>query len=251
MSFIAHGLGFAYGLRSATFELPDKGLVALAGPNGAGKSTLLGILARVRTPYSGSLKYAGRELREWPRREFAIHVGYVPQAVRIDFPFTAGEIVLMGRTPQSGGWYESAHDRIAAEQAMSITDCLPLRDRDFRDLSGGERQRVIVAAALAQEPKLLLLDEPTTHLDLRHQLALYRLLARLGKSMLVVTVTHDLNLALQFADRVIVMEQGCLVGDGLPSDVLNPAAIETVFGVRATIELTQQGRPWMVPVEGM
>jgi len=251
VSFVADGLGFAYGLREATFELPDTGLIALAGPNGAGKSTLLGILARVRSPYRGSVKYGGRELREWPRRDFATQAGYVPQAVRIDFPFTAGEIVLMGRTSQSGGWYESAHDRRAAEQAMSITDCLTLRDRDFRDLSGGERQRVIVAAALAQEPRTLLLDEPATHLDLRHQLSLYRLLARLGKSMLVVTVTHDLNLALQFADRVIVMEQGRLAGDGAPSDVLNPNSIESVFGVRATIQLTPQGRPWMLPVEGM
>jgi iron complex transport system ATP-binding protein len=251
MSFAAQGLGFAYGLNEATFDFPDSGLVALAGPNGAGKSTLLGILARVRSPYRGSLKYGERELREWPRREFAAQVAYVPQAVRIDFPFTAGEIVLMGRTPQSGGWYESAHDRRAAEQAMSITDCLAVRDRDFRDLSGGERQRVIVAAALAQEPKTLLLDEPATHLDLRHQLSLYRLLARLAKSMLVITVTHDLNLALQFATRVVVMEHGRLVGDGAPSEVLNPSAIETVFGVRATIQLTPQGRPWMVPIEGM
>lgn len=251
MSFSADGLGFSYGLKEATFDLPDTGLVALAGPNGAGKSTLLGILARVRSPYRGALKYGERELREWPRREYAAQVGYVPQAVRIDFPFTAGEIVLMGRASLSGGWYESAGDRKAAEQAMSITDCLALRDRDFRDLSGGERQRVIVAAALAQEPRTLLLDEPATHLDLRHQLALYRLLARLGKSMLVITVTHDLNLALQFADRVLVMENGMLAGDGAPAEVLNPSSIESVFGVRATIQLTSQGRPWMVPLEGM
>lgn len=251
MSFSAEVLGYAYGLREATFRMPDKGLVALAGPNGAGKSTLLGILARVRAPYRGSLQYRERELSEWPRRDFAMQVAYVPQSVRIDFPFTAGEIVLMGRTPQSGGWHESAHDREAAEQAMSITDCLSLRDRDFRDLSGGERQRVIVAAALAQEPKTLLLDEPATHLDLRHQLSLYKLLARLGNSMLVVTVTHDLNLALQFASRVLILEQGRLAGDGAPAEVLNPGSIEAVFGVRATIQLTPQGRPWMVPVEGM
>jgi iron complex transport system ATP-binding protein len=251
MSFVARQLSFAYGLKDASFELPQSGLITLAGPNGAGKSTLMGILAGVRSPYRGSLAYCGRELKHWPRRDFALQVAYVPQSVSIDFAFTAGEIVLMGRTPRTGGWYESAHDRTAAEQAMSITDCLSLRDRDFRALSGGERQRVIVAAALAQEPQVLLLDEPTTHLDLRHQIALYRLLARLGKSMLVVAVTHDLNLALQFSNRVIVMDHGHIAADGSPQEVLNPESIEAVFGVRATVEITRQGRPWMVPVDAL
>jgi len=246
MSFTAKELSFSYGLREASFELPHTGLITLAGPNGAGKSTLLGILAGLRAPYRGSITYAGRELRQWPRRNFATEVAYVPQSVHIEFPFTAGEVVLMGRTPRTGGWYESAHDRTAAEQAMSITDCLALRDRDFRALSGGERQRVIIAAALAQEPKTLLLDEPATHLDLRHQLDLYRLLKRLGRTMLVVAVTHDLNLALQFSDRVMILEDGLVVGDGTPAAVLNPTSIESVFGVRATIESGAQGRSWLV-----
>jgi iron complex transport system ATP-binding protein len=246
MSFSATQLSFSYGLRDASFELPNTGLITLAGPNGAGKSTLLGILAGLRTPYRGSAMYCGRELRQWPRRDFAKEVAYVPQAVNIEFPFTAGEVVLMGRTPRSGGWYESAHDRTAADQAMSITDCLALRDRDFRALSGGERQRVIVAAALAQEPKTLLLDEPATHLDLRHQLSLYRLLARLGRSILVVAVTHDLNLAMQFSDRVVILERGRIAGDGVPADVLNPSSIEAVFGVRTTIHAGTEGRGWLV-----
>ncbi|MEO8096452.1 MAG: ABC transporter ATP-binding protein [Acidobacteriota bacterium] len=246
MSFAAARLGFAYGLREANFELPHTGLITLAGPNGAGKSTLLGVMAGLRSPYLGSATYAGREIRDWPRGEYALKVAYVPQSVRIEFPFTAGEVVMMGRTPRSGGWYESAHDRAAAEQALSITDCLTLKDRDFRSLSGGERQRVILAAALAQEPKTLLLDEPATHLDLKHQLALYRLLARLGKTMLVVAVTHDLNLALQFSERVLVLEQGRIAGDGVPQHVLNPTSIEAVFGVRASIQAGPQGRAWVV-----
>lgn len=246
MSFSASHLGFSYGLREASFELPQTGLITLAGPNGAGKSTLLGILAGLRTPYRGSVTYAGRELRQWPRRQFASEVAYVPQALHIEFPFTVGEVVLMGRTPRTGGWYESAHDRTAAEQAMSITDCLALRDRDFRMLSGGERQRVILAAALAQEPKTLLLDEPATHLDLRHQLSLYRLLSRLGRSILVVAVTHDLNLAMQSSDRVLILEAGRVAGDGAPGEVLNPSSIEAVFGVRTTIHSGPQGRPWLV-----
>jgi iron complex transport system ATP-binding protein len=246
MSFSAKGLAYHYGLHEASFALPPTGVISLAGPNGAGKSTLLGILAGLRSPYKGSVTYGGRELRQWPRREFARNVAYVPQSVHIEFPFTAGEVVLMGRTARTGGWYESAHDRTAAEQSMSITDCFALRDRDFRALSGGERQRVIVAAALAQEPKVLLLDEPATHLDLRHQLSLYRLLERLGRSILVVAVTHDLNLAMQYSDRVVVLENGRVAGDGTPTDVLNPSSIESVFGVRTTVHSGPQGKPWLV-----
>jgi len=246
MSFTAKGLSYPYGLHEASFELPHTGMITLAGPNGAGKSTLLGILAGLRAPYRGSVTYGGRELRQWPRRDFAKDVAYVPQSLHIEFPFTAAEVVLMGRVPRTGGWYESAHDRTAAEQAMSITDCLALRERDFRSLSGGERQRVIVAAALAQEPKTLLLDEPATHLDLRHQLSLYRLLARLGRSILVVAVTHDLNLAMQYSDRVVVLENGRVAGDGGPAEVLNPASIESVFGVRTTLQSGPQGKPWLV-----
>lgn len=245
MSFTAKELAFSYGLHEATFTMPLTGLISLAGPNGAGKSTLLGILAGLRAPYRGSVTYGGRELRQWPRRMFASNVAYVPQAVHIEFPFTAGEVVLMGRTPRTGGWYESEHDRTAAEQAMSITDCLALRERDFRALSGGERQRVILAAALAQEPKTLLLDEPATHLDLKHQLSLYRLLARLGRTILVVAVTHDLNLAMQFSDRIMILEGGRVAGDGLPGEVLNPASIESVFGVRVSLQAGPQGKPWL------
>jgi iron complex transport system ATP-binding protein len=246
MSFRARRAGFAYGLEEASFEWPDTGLITLAGPNGAGKSTLLGMLAGLRTPYRGSLTYAGREVRAWPRRAFAEQVAYVPQAFRVEFPFTALEVVLMGRAPRTGGWYESEHDRQAAEHAMSITDCLALKDRDVRSLSGGERQRVVLAAALAQEPRVLLLDEPATHLDLKHQLALYRLLARLGRSMLVVAVTHDLNLALQYSDRVLVLEDGRIAGDGVPREVLNAESLEAVFGVRVSFQSGPHGRAWMV-----
>jgi iron complex transport system ATP-binding protein len=244
MSFRTDRLSFAYGLRDASFSLPSTGLVAIAGPNGAGKSTLLGILAGLRAPYKGSCTYDGREVREWSRKDMACEVGFVPQSVNIEFPFTAEEVVLMGRTVRSGGWYESEHDRGAAQQAMSITDTLAFRARDYRSLSGGEARRVILAAALAQEPKTLLLDEPATHLDLRHQMDLHRLLARLSKTMLVIAVTHDLNLALQFADRVLVLENGKKVGDGRPTEVLTSNLIADVFGVRATIQQLQ-GRSWL------
>jgi ABC-type cobalamin/Fe3+-siderophores transport system ATPase subunit len=232
---LAH-VGFAYGLRDASFETPDAGLVTIAGPNGAGKSTLLGIMAGLRQPYSGSCAYEGVEVRAWRRREFARRVAFLPQMLRLEFPFTAEQVALMGRTPYAGGWFESPEDHAAAERAMETTDTTAFRGRDFRSLSGGERQRVVLASALAQEPRVLLLDEPTTFLDLKHQLSMYRILAELGrKGMLVVSVTHDLNLALQFANRVIVLEDGRVAGDGAPQDVLNPELIDRVFGVRADV----------------
>ena len=235
MSFISKQLGFAYGLHEASFEFPRDGLISIAGPNGAGKSTLLGILAGLRSPYHGSCMFAGKEIRQWPKREFARRVAFLPQSVRMEFPFTVEEVVLMGRTPYASGWFQTAEDRSAAEEAMTTTDTLAFRGRDFRTLSGGEAQRVILASALTQRPEALLLDEPATHLDLRHQLSLYRLLGELSKSLLVVAVTHDLNLALRFSDRVMVLEDGRIAGDGTPAEVLNPALIARVFGVQATV----------------
>jgi iron complex transport system ATP-binding protein len=237
MNFRVRSAGFAYGLDDANFAIDGAGLVAIAGPNGAGKSTLVGIMAGLRSPYRGSCEYNGTEVRQWRRRDFARRVSFLPQTVRFDFPFTAEQVVMMGRTPYSGGWFESPEDLSEVARAMERTDTLEFRSRDFRSLSGGERQRIILASALAQRPETLLLDEPTTFLDLKHQLSMYRLLADLARDgMLVVTVTHDLNLALQFADRAIVLDGGRVAADGAPSSVFAPPLMEAVFGVRAQIE---------------
>ena len=246
MNFRAAQLGFAYGLHEATFELQNPGLVAIAGPNGAGKSTLLGIMAGLRHPYRGSCTYAGVEVRRWRRREFARRVTFLPQSMRIEFPFTAEQVVFMGRTPYGDGWFESPEDDAAVARAMETTDTLAFRLRDFRALSGGERQLVILASALAQDPETLLLDEPTTFLDLKHQLSMYRMLADLAaRGMLVVAVTHDLNLALRFSDRVLLLDQGRIAADGAPPEVLHPDLIAQVFGVHAEIRQDSLGRPWI------
>ncbi|MSV34556.1 MAG: ABC transporter ATP-binding protein [Bryobacterales bacterium] len=236
MSFSANHLGFTYGLAEATFELPSTGLIAVVGPNGAGKSTLVSILAGLRRAYSGSCLYAGKEVRDWRRHGFARQVAFLPQFVRVEFPFTAEQVVFMGRTPHSNGWYDSPEDRIAVDRALEITDAAAFRNRDFRSLSGGERQRVILASALAQEPQVLLLDEPATFLDLKHQAAMYQLLARLARQLLVVAVTHDLNLALRYAHHVLVLDQGRLAAAGAANEVLTTELIARVFQVRATIE---------------
>jgi iron complex transport system ATP-binding protein len=235
MSFRAAALGFSYGLAEATFELPSVGFVTIAGPNGAGKSTLLGILAGLRHPYRGHCTYREIEIHRWRRRDFARKVAFLPQSMKLEFPFTAEQVVFMGRAPYADGWFESQADHAAVANAIETTDTLTFAKRDFRTLSGGEKQRVILASALAQEPETLLLDEPATFLDLKHQFATYRLLASLAKRMLVVAVTHDLNFALRFSDHVIVLENGRVAAQGPPAEALAPHLIHRVFGVQAEL----------------
>jgi len=244
------GVSFSYGisevLRGITLSLDEPGMVAIAGPNGAGKSTLLGVMAGLRAPYRGVCNYGGRELRKWPRQSFAREVAFVPQSLKLEFPFTAEQVVLMGRTPYCDGLFEAPEDHAAVEEAMRVTDTLAFRNRDFRSLSGGERQRVVLASALAQSPRVLLLDEPTTFLDLQHQLATYRLLKDLCRQeLLVITVTHDLNLAAGFADRIVLLDKGSVVADAPPAEVIEPAMIRQVFGVETEIRRTHGGRPWI------
>jgi iron complex transport system ATP-binding protein len=229
---------------SLRFETPQ--MVALAGPNGAGKSTLLGIMAGLRPGYSGSCRLYGIEAPRWRRRDFARQVAFVPQSLRLDFPFTAQEVVYMGRTPHAGGFFESSRDREAARHAMDLTDMGEFAHRDFRALSGGERQRVVLASALAQEPQVLLLDEPTTFLDLSHQFAIYSLLRRLSQDgILVIAATHDLNLAAAYSDRVVVLQKGRVVADDGPCDALSTDRIRAVFNVRAEWVQRADGRPFI------
>jgi len=233
-------------LSGVTLRLEPPMLAAIVGPNGAGKSTLLGILAGLRSGFEGECLYGGRSVADWPRREFARHVSTVPQSLRLDFPFRAEEVVLMGRTPHAGGWFDSDADRQAAEDALKRTDALAFRDRDFRTLSGGERQRVVLAAALAQQPRALLLDEPTTFLDIEHQLAIYRLLRELSsQGLLVVAVTHDLNLASTYADRIIALRDGRVLADAPPHDALHPDRIADVFRVSAQRMAKPSGGWWI------
>jgi iron complex transport system ATP-binding protein len=221
-------------------------LVSVVGPNGAGKSTLLGVMAGLRDGYEGQCRFEEREVRKWPRREFARSVSFVPQSLRLEFPFTAEQVVMMGRTPYCDGLFEAPEDHAAVERAMEAIDAIRFRHRDFRSLSGGERQRVVLAAALAQEPAVLLLDEPTSFLDIKHQLAMQRILRDLcAAGMLVVEATHDLNLAATYSDRVVVLHNGRVVADGVPRDSLSAEKIRDVFEVDARMEHDSEGGPWI------
>ena len=233
-------------LAGVTLDLEGPGLVAVVGPNGAGKSTLLSILAGLRPGYDGVCRFEGRPVEQWPRKQFARRVSLAPQSLRLDFPFTAQQVALMGRTPHAGGLFDSAADVAAAEEALRKTDAWVFRHRDFRSLSGGERQRVVLAAALAQAPRALLLDEPTTFLDIEHQLAIYALLRELAREgMLVVAVTHDLNLAARFAARVIALRDGRVMADGPPREALSEARIAEVFRVPARHLAGPDGSTWI------
>jgi iron complex transport system ATP-binding protein len=238
--------GNAEVLRGVTITFDTGEFATIAGPNGAGKSTVLGIMAGLRSHYLGSCRLKGREISRWPRRDFARLVSTVPQHVRIEFPFTAEQVVLMGRAPFAGSLFESDEDDEHVRQAMELTGTAEFRERDFRSLSGGEQQRVILAAALAQSPRVLLLDEPTAYLDIEHQISLYRLLSDLCRQgVLVVAVTHDLNLAAAHASRIVLLRGGALAADGAPEAVLTPALLHDVFRVEARVCNGPGGKPWI------
>src|SRR5438105_1020445 len=196
-------------LSSVSLDVRGGDVAGVMGRNGAGKSTLLDIVAGLRQPTSGGVRFNERQAVEWDPRERARLVAHLPQSVRPDLPFLAGELVLMGRYPHTDRWFESDEDREAVERAMRRTDCWDLRDRLVQTLSGGERQRVLLAACFAQSPQLLLLDEPSTHLDVDQQLHCFSLLREESERRVAcLAVTHDLNLALAYATRIIVLAQG-------------------------------------------
>jgi len=212
-------------------------LIGLVGPNGAGKSTLLRVLAGLLWPSEGSVFLEGRPIGELSRRERSRLIGYVPQDVRIDFPLTAEQVVLLGRHPHSRRLStDSAHDYALAALALERVGMAPYRDRKVSTLSGGERQLVMLARALCGEPRVLLLDEPVSALDLKHQLlALAIVRDTVDARAAGVVVLHDLNLASRFCDRVLVMHQGQIKAAGSPSEVLRPSLLREAYGVGVAV----------------
>ena len=208
--------------------------LAIVGPNGAGKSTLLRLMAGLVRPSNGSVHLDDKPLPSITAGARARTIAFVPQHLPADLNLSAREIVLLARYPHRGlSLFESAEDRRVAEQAMQTTGVHTLADRSLATLSGGERQRVHIAAALAQQPQLLLLDEPTASLDLQHQMAIFRILrdraARDG--LAVVVVTHDVNLAARYCTQVLLLNDGRAVALGEPEAVVTPAVLEPVYGV--------------------
>ncbi len=208
-------------------------MVGLLGPNGSGKTTLLRLVSGVLHPQHGTIVLEGRNLQDWGRRGVARNIAVVPQELHVPFAFTVEQMVNLGRTPYINllGSRSSKDDNIV-QDAMRAADIIPLARRIFNELSGGERQRVIVAMALAQQPKLLLLDEPTAHLDIKYQIDMLELVQRLNRErgVTVIAALHDLNLAARYFPRLVLFQRG-IVADASPAEVLEPHLLKRVYGI--------------------
>jgi iron complex transport system ATP-binding protein len=232
-------------LDDISFHVQEGEVLGVVGPNGSGKTSLLKVLARLMTPQQGRINLFSQDLAAKAQREVACVVGVVPQDSQMLFPFTVAESVLMGRFPHQsrdrwiGGFgCESRDDLAIAEQAMMTMDIVHLAHRSVTDLSGGERQRTVIARALAQTPKVLLLDEPTAFLDLQHQVEICSVLRRLRDEggLTVVLVSHDLNLVSQYCDRILLLDRGQIVRLGDPDEVIEPEVLESVYRCRVLVD---------------
>jgi iron complex transport system ATP-binding protein len=238
VSGITAGYGPAAVLHDLSFELSPGEVLAIVGPNGAGKSTLLKVAGGSLQPWHGSVELLERPLASYQRRELARLVATVAQENQVAFRFTALEIVLMGRAPHLGSFHlENDHDLAAARAAMEQFELMHLAHRPINELSGGERKRVFLARALAQEPRVMLLDEPTAFLDLRHVaeiLVQFRKLCA-ERGLAVAATMHDLNAAALYADRVLLLNNGAMVACGPANEVLTAANLEQVYQVKVHI----------------
>jgi iron complex transport system ATP-binding protein len=218
-------------LTDVSLEVQPGEIVAVLGPNGAGKSTLLGVMAGALETAKGVVRLFGEPTTTQDRRDIAKRVAFVTQSAEVAFGFTVREVVMMGRAPHQAGWMvPSAADVQVVDEAIAMCELHGLENRRVDALSGGEQKRVAIARAMAQSPKLLLLDEPGAFLDVRHQLALYDLLARLTAQKLAVVLSmHDINAAAQYASRIALLKSGKLVGIGSVEEVLTYRRLRETF----------------------
>ena len=232
-------------LDGLTFDVDAGEILGIVGPNGSGKTSLLKLLAKVLRPNAGDIALFGQDLGTMPQVDVARTVAFVPQESPQVFAFTVMETVLMGRYPHHRGakWsagfgWESAEDVSIAEQAMQSTDITNLAGRSVMDLSGGERQRCMIARALAQMPQVLLLDEPTAFLDLQHQIEICTIVRRLNeeRGLTVVLVSHDLNLASQYCDQILMLKAGALFRFGSPDEVIDVDVLRAVYGCDVLVD---------------
>jgi iron complex transport system ATP-binding protein len=222
----------------------------IIGPNGSGKTTLIKAMSRILPPSEGAVFLGENELSTYSFRDLAREIGVVPQETTINFDFTVRDVVLMGRHPyirRMGS--ERQQDLDIVNRAMELTNTLHFADRSINEISGGERQRVIIARALAQQPNILLLDEPTSHLDINHQTEILNIISNLKGSVTIVGVFHDLNLAAHFCDILIMLDEGKIVAQGTPKTVLTRENLNAVFHINAIVRtnpVTQ--KPYIIPI---
>lgn len=240
-----------YVLRDVNFTVKKGEFVGILGPNGAGKSTLLKLIDRLIVPQSGNIYIEANLIKNFSRKELAKKIAFVQQDFKTAFNFTVFDIVLMGRYPHQESYFSyDKRDKEIAVKAMEATDCQHLMPREFFSLSGGEKQRVVLASALAQEPDILLLDEPTTALDLRHQIHFYKIIRKLQSenNITILNVTHDINLLIQFCDRFVIIKDGHIVLDGGISDIIRKEVLQEVYETSLEMIIHPQSkRPVIVP----
>lgn len=228
-------------LEEITFEAQEGELLGIIGPNGSGKSTLLRAISGVLRPQEGKIFFNGKDISQLRFRELAQKMAVVSQGSEVvGLSFTVREFVLLGRNPYRRRFQilETRIDEEITEKAVASVDILNMAERDINELSGGERQRAIIARALAQEPELLLLDEPTTHLDIGHQVEILDLVKRLNKrdNLTVIIVLHDLNLASLYCDRLVLLKEGRIHSIGTPGEILTYSVIEEVYKTLVVVE---------------
>ena len=252
MSIQVRGLYFGYGARpvleNIDFEVRDGEVVSLVGPNGAGKSTLLKCVNRINKPSAGTILADGRSIADMNLKQLAKVFGYVPQSAPNSFCSTVFETVLLGRRPYLG-WGVDRKNKEKVFETLVAMDLDRMAMRQFNRLSGGEQQKVLMARAIAQEPRMLLLDEPTSNLDLRRQLEVLELVMGIvrEKNMSVLMAIHDLNLASRYSDRLLFLKNGEIHVAGPPEDTLSPLNIRNVYGIDSLIN-SDAGRPHIIPL---
>ena len=237
-------LNFFYGdnqvLNSINLSILPREFIGIIGPNGAGKSTLLKLIDGIFPDRDNRILLNSSPIKSIPRKNLARILAYLPQETEMTFDFSVREVVRMGRFPYLQGIQIYApEDEKVVDACIDLLDIREFRDRSYGELSGGEKQRVLIASALAQEPRILLLDEPTSALDLHHQIGIYQILKRLQteNDLTVVVVTHDINLASQFCNRMLLMNHGMIVRDGTPDEVLQFNILQEIFGVKVYIDI--------------
>ncbi len=226
-------------LRGLTFHVSPGEFFVIIGPNGAGKTTLLKACAGITRPRSGEIEIQGKALHHFSRRSLSRVLAVVPQQVPLDFPFLVAETVLMGRSPHLGLWgMESSEDYRIAEEAMTFTDIAHLAERRLDQLSGGERQRVMIARAICQQPRIIFLDEPTASLDPSHQSRIMDLMERLRRhrQITVIMISHDLNLAALYGDRLLLLKEGNIEKTGSPGEVLTAEQLQRSYGCTLLVD---------------
>jgi iron complex transport system ATP-binding protein len=238
-------------VNDVTFEVEDGHFVGIVGPNGAGKTTLLRAIVGLLEIRQGSISVGGRNIAHLDRRELARRIAFVPQLMEPVDGFSVEDLVMLGRTPYLDRFsFEQHDDHDAVKWAIEELKIEELRDRQTTELSGGEFQRVAIARALAQEPKIMLLDEPTSHLDIRFQVNICKMLRKLRSHRSIVATFHDLNLASRFCSRLVLMKNGELIAEGPPDQVVTPENIWKAYRIKVSVKknpTTQKARYVLLP----